>query len=142
MFNCVYLPLGKIAKGFSRYLRLSLRQSVRFATLLVRTITRQGYELETPYLNIMCIVGPSRTLLKMSLIDLDFQCHFEILLMDFHKMELVRTITGQEVEVETALLHRMCILIPSRTLLKRGQLTLSFKLIFAKSLHCHISGAD
>ena len=43
---------------------------------LVCTITRQGFDLETPYSHGMCMLGPFITLLEMGSIDLDLQGNF------------------------------------------------------------------
>ena len=45
---------------------------------LVRTITRHIFELESPSLHQTCILGYSRLVLKMEVIDLDLQGHFDI----------------------------------------------------------------
>ena len=80
---------------------------------LVRTITRQGFELESPNSHRMCILGPFRTLLKMGSIDLDLQGHFGLKLTNFCKFELGRTITHPGFELESPYWLRMCILGPS-----------------------------
>ena len=45
---------------------------------LVRTITRHVFELGSPNMHQMCILCPCITLLKMVLIDLDFQGHLGV----------------------------------------------------------------
>ena len=80
---------------------------------LVCTITRQGFELESPNSHRMCILGPYRMLLKMGLIDLDLQGHFGLKLTNFCKFELGRTITHQGFKLESPYSLIMCILGPS-----------------------------
>ena len=58
---------------------------------LVRTITRHVFELGSPNLHQLCILGPSRTLLKMVSIDLDLQGHLGLKLSKSAKNGLVRT---------------------------------------------------
>ena len=70
------------------------RASVRWS-MIVRTITRQGFKLESPFLHRMCILGPVSALLKMGSIDLDLQGHFGLKWIDFRKFELVHTINRQ-----------------------------------------------
>ena len=65
----------------------------------------------------MCILGASRTLLKMGSIDHDLQGNFGLKLTDFRKCELVCAITREGFDLETPYLHGMCILGPFRTLL-------------------------
>ena len=44
---------------------------------LVRTITRQRFGLESTNLHQACIMGYSQLVLKMKVIDLDLQGHFD-----------------------------------------------------------------
>ena len=46
---------------------------------LVCMITCNGFELESPNLHQICILGFSLLLLKMEVIDLDLQCHLTII---------------------------------------------------------------
>ena len=61
----------------------------------VHAITRQGFDRESPFPHIMCILGPFRTLLQMGSIGLDLLGHFGLKLADFRKFDLVRMITRQ-----------------------------------------------
>ena len=95
--------------------RLSVRLSVR-RQLLVSAITRRVFKLGLPNLHQMCILGPSRTLLKMVLIDLDLQGHLGVKRPKLAQNGLVRTITLHAYELGSPNLHQICILGPSRTL--------------------------
>ena len=109
-----FLPLRKFCRSV-----LSLPASVRLSVrrwMLVRTITREVFQLESPNLHRMWILGPSRTPLKMESIDLDLQGHFGLLLTNFRKMELVRTISRQGFEPESPNSHSICFLGPFRRL--------------------------
>ena len=48
--------------------------------LLVCMITCNGFQLESPNLYQICILGYSQLVLKMAVIDLDLQCHLAIVL--------------------------------------------------------------
>ena len=119
------LKMGSIDLDLQGHFGLKLINFRKFE--LVRAITRQGFELESPFLHRMCILGPFSTLLKMGSIDLDLQGHFGLKLIDFRKFELVRAITRQGFELESPFLHRMCILGPFRTLLKMGSIDLDLQ---------------
>ena len=73
-----FYPLPFQAEGvlsLPASVRLSVRASA-YNLLLVRTITRHRFELESPNLHQTCILGYSQLLLKMEVIDLDLQGHF------------------------------------------------------------------
>ena len=72
--NFSFYPLTVQAKGV-----LSLPPSARLSVrklYLVRTITRHRFELKSPNLLQTCVLGYSRLVLKMEVIDLDLQGHF------------------------------------------------------------------
>ena len=93
----------------------------------VQAITRQGFDPESPFSHRMCILGPSRLLLKMGSIDLDLQGHFGLKLTYFCKFDCVHAVTHQGFDQESPFLHRMCILGPFRTLLKMGSIDLDLQ---------------
>ena len=66
---------------------------------LVREIIRQGFELGSPFLHRMCILGPFRALLKNGSIDFDLSGNFGLKLINFCKIELVCRITHQGFEL-------------------------------------------
>ena len=117
--------MGSIDLDLQGHFGLKLTDFRKFE--LVCAITRQGFDLESPFLHRMCILGPFRTLLKMGSIDLDLQGHFGLKLTDFRKFELVCAITRQGFDLESPFLHRMCILGPFRTLLKMGSIDLDLQ---------------
>ena len=57
----------------------------------VRTITHRRFELESPNLHQICILGYCRLLLKMEAIDLDPQGHLAILTQNSRKFDLSTT---------------------------------------------------
>ena len=63
----------------------------------------------------------------MGLIDLDIHGHFGLKQVNFSKFELVRTITRQELELESPFLHGMGILGPFSALLKMGLIDLGLQ---------------
>ena len=75
----------------------------------------------------MCILGPLRTLLKMGSIDLHHKGHFGLKLTDLRKFDRVHAITRQGFDRESPFSHRMCILIPLRTLLEMGSIDLDLQ---------------
>ena len=95
---------------------LGLKRSKSAKNRLVRTITHHVFKLGSPNLHKMCILGPSRTLLKMVLIDLDLQGHLGLKRSKSAKNGLVHTITRRSFELWSPNLHQMCIMGPSRTL--------------------------
>ena len=126
---CWFFPLGKFCRrvfSLPPSVRPSVCLSVR-RSMLVRTITRQGFDLATPSLHRVCILGPSSALLKMGLIDLDLQGNFGLKRVNFRKFELVCAITRQGFDLKSPFLHRMCILGPFRTLLKMGSIDLDLQ---------------
>ena len=58
--------------------RLGRKRSKSAQNGLVRAMTHHALDLGPPNLHQMCIIGPSRTLLKMVLIDLDLQGHLGV----------------------------------------------------------------
>ena len=126
-----FYPSANFAEGYCRCLvvRLSVCPSVcpSVRSELVCAITQQGFDLESPSSHRMCILGPSSALLKMGLIDLDLQGHFGLKRVNFHKFELVCTITQQGFDLESPSSHRMCILGPSSALLKMGLIDLDLQ---------------
>ena len=74
-----FLPLAFQAKGYCHCYCLSISLSVCPSVCklyLVRTITHHKFELESSNLHQTCIMGYSQLILKMGVIDLDFQGHF------------------------------------------------------------------
>ena len=68
---------------------------------LVCAITRQWFELESPFSHKMCILGPFNALLNMVLVDLDLQGHFGLKWVNFCKFELGRTIIHSGFKLES-----------------------------------------
>ena len=97
-----FYPLAILLQGI---VVACVRPSVR-RSILVRTITRQGFKLESPNSHIMCILGPYRTLLKMGSIDLDLQGHFGLRLTDFRKFELVCAINSSRIRPRNSIFAR------------------------------------
>ena len=95
----------------------SVRLSVR-KLYVVHTITRDRFELESPNLHQTYIVGYSRLVLKMEVIDLDLQGHFGHFDSEFKEIRLVRMITHHRFELESPNLHETCILRYSQLVLK------------------------
>ena len=81
-------------------------------------ITHHIFELGSPKLHQMCILGPCRTLLKMVLIDLELQGHLGSKTSKSTKNGLVRAITRRVFELGSPNLYKVCILCPFRTLLR------------------------
>ena len=90
-------------------------------------ITHHGFELGSPNLHQMYIMGPSRTLFKMVLIGLDLQGHLGLKWPNSAKNGLVRTITRHDFKLGSPNLHQMCILGPFRTLLKMVSIDLDLQ---------------
>jgi len=87
----------------------------------VHAITCQGYELGSPNLNQICILGRSELVLKtlshgreikMGLIDFDFQGPLELFNSEFSEMGLIHSIsiTCQGFDLGAPNLHQMCVL--------------------------------
>ena len=85
---------------------------------LVTAITRHTFKLGSPNLHQMCILGSSRSLLKMVLIDLDLQGRLGLKWPKSAKNGLVTAITRHTFKLGSPNLHQMCILGSSRSLLK------------------------
>ena len=98
-------------------IRPSVRPYVR-KLYLVRIITRHRFELESPNLQQTCILGYSLFVLKIEVIDLDFQGHFGHFDLEFEEIRLVRMITRHRFELESPNLQQACILGYSRQDLK------------------------
>ena len=73
------------------------------------------FGLESPNLHQTCILGYFRLVLKMEVIDLDLQDHFDL---EFLEIWLVCVITCDGFELESPNLHQICILEFSPLLLK------------------------
>ena len=112
-----FLPLGHFDRR--GIVVTSVCPSVRLCVeIFVRAITCLVFELGSPNLQRMCILGPFRTLLKTVLIDLDLQGHLGLKRSKSAKNGFVRAITRHVFELGSPNLHQMCILGPFRTLLK------------------------
>ena len=66
---------------------------------LVRTITLHAFELGSPDLHQICILGLSRTLLKMALIERDIQGHLGAITVEIVQNWLDPTITRHSIEL-------------------------------------------
>ena len=113
---CIFTPWPFSPKGYYHCL-LSVCLSVR-KLYVVHTITRDRFELESPNLHQTYIVGYSRLVLKMEVIDLDLQGHFGHFDSEFKEIRLVRMITRHRFELESPNLHETCILRYSQLVLK------------------------
>ena len=71
----------------------ALKQSKLVENGLFCVITRHAFDLGSPNLHQMCILGPSRTLLKFVLIDFDLQGHLSAKTVQIRKNGLILTIT-------------------------------------------------
>ena len=78
------LKMGSIDLDLQGHFGLKLTDFCKFDR--VHAITRQGFDLGTPFLHRMCILGPFSALLKMGLIDLDLQGHFGLLTDQFSQI--------------------------------------------------------
>ena len=87
-----FLPLGHFGRRGIVVTSVcpSVCPSVRLSVeIFVRAITRHVFELGSPNLHQMCILGPSRTLLKMVLIDLDLEGHLGTKMAQISEKRLV-----------------------------------------------------
>ena len=75
------LKMGLIDLDLQGHLALKLLDFREFE--LVRTITCDRCELESPFLHSMYILEPFRTLLKMGTIDLDLHGQTALIMNDF-----------------------------------------------------------
>ena len=117
----LFTPWPIRPKGYCRCLHLSVRPSVHLSVrklYLVRTITRHKFELELPNLHQTCIMGYSRLLWKIGVIDLDLQGHFGHFDSEFYEIWIVRMITHHRFGLESRNLHQTCILGYSQLVLK------------------------
>ena len=136
-FLWVFLALALQAEGvlsLPAFVRLSVRPSVR-KLYLVRMITRQKYQLESPNVHQTCILGYSRLVLKMEVIDLELQGHFGHFDSELYEIWLVRAITRHRLGLESPNLHQTCILGYSRLLLKMEIIDLDLQGHLAISTH-------
>ena len=90
---------------------------------LVRAVTRHRFGLESPNLHQTCILGYSRLVLKIGVVDFDLQGHFSHFDLEFLEILLVYTIICNEFEMESSNMH-IGILF---TVYIQGSLTLTFK---------------
>ena len=97
---------------------LGLKRSKSAQNGLVRVITHHALDLGSQNLHQMCITEPSRSLLKMVLIDLDLQGHLGLKRPKSAQNGLVTAITHHVYKLGSPNLRQTCILGPSRTLLK------------------------
>ena len=113
-------PLAFQAEGvlsLPASVRLSVRLSVR-NLFLVCAITRHRFGLESPNLHQTCILGYSRLVLKMEVIEFGLQVHFGHFDSEFLEIWLVSAITCHRFGLESPNLHQTCILGYSRLVLK------------------------
>ena len=96
---------------------LSVRLSVR-NLFLVCAITRHRFGIESPNLHQTCILGYSRLVLKMEVIEFGLQVHFGHFDLVFYEIWLVSAITCHRFGLESPNLHQTCILVYSRLVLK------------------------
>ena len=94
---------------------------------LVRTITCHRFGLESQNLPQTCIMGYTRLVLKMEVIDLDLQGHIDHFVLEFWEIWLVHAITGNGFELESPNWHQICILGFSQLLLKMGVIDLDLQ---------------
>ena len=130
----IFTPWPFRPKGYCRCLRVSVRPSVRPSVCpsvrelsLVRTITRHILELESPNLHQTCILGYSRLVLKIGVIDRDLQGHLGQFDIEFWEIRLVRTITRHRFGLESPNSHQTCILGCSCLVLKIGVMDLDLQ---------------
>ena len=130
----VFTPWPFRPKGYCRCLRPSICPSVRPTVCLsvrrlylVGTITRHRFELESRNLHQTCIMGYSRLVLKMEVIDLDLQGHFGHFDSEFWEFWLVRPITFNDFELDSLNFHQICILGFSQLVLEMGGIDLDLQ---------------
>ena len=109
-FITSFLPLGLssrrgivVACVFPS-VRPSVNPSVR-KLYHVRTITCHRFELKSPNLHQTCILGYSRLLLRIGLIDLDLQGNFGHFDSEFLEIQLVCMITRHRFGLQSPNLH-------------------------------------
>ena len=95
-------------------------------------ITPHRFGLESPNLHQTCILGYSQLVLKMEVIDLDLQGHFDHFDSEFW---LVPAITFNGFELESSNLHQICILRFSQLVLRMGGIDLDLQGHLAISTH-------
>ena len=119
---CILGPSRSLLKMVSIDLdlqgHLGLKRPKSAQNGLVTVITRHAFDLGSPNLHQMCILGPSRRLLKMVLIDLDLQAYLGLKLSKSAKNGLVTAITRHAFKLGLPNLQQICILGPPRSLLK------------------------
>ena len=101
-------------KGYCRCQHLSVHPSVRE---IRHTITRHRFEPESPNLHQISIMGYYRLVLKIWVINLDLQCHFD---SKFSEIWLVCAITCDGIELKSPNLHLIWILRFSWLVLDTG----------------------
>ena len=119
-FLLIFTLLAFQAKGVMSLpvsVRLSVGPSIR-KLYLVRTKTHAKFKLESPNLHQTCILWYSWLVLKMEVIDPDFQGHFGHFNSIFLEIRLVHTITHHRFGLESPNLHQMCTLGYARWVLK------------------------
>ena len=99
------------------YCRLSVCPSV-CKLLLVSTITRHRFELESPNLHQTCIMGYFQLLLNMETIDLHLQGHLGHFVSELQEIWLICVISRHRFRLDSPNLHQTCILGYSRLVLK------------------------
>ena len=85
-------------------LPVSVRPSVRLSVrklYFVCTITRHRFELESQNLHQACIMGYSRLVLKIGIIEFDLQIHFGHFDSEFWEIRVVRAITRHRFGLES-----------------------------------------
>ena len=112
---------------YCRCLRLSVCPSAGLSILLVRTITRHKFELESQNLHQTCVPGYSRLVLRIGVIYLDFQGHFGHFDLKFLQIRIVHVITRHRFWLESPYLHQTSIMWYSRLVLKMGVIDLDLQ---------------
>ena len=96
----IFTPWPFRPKGYCRCMRLSVSPSARPSArklYFVRTITRHRFELESPNLHQSCIMGYSRLVLKIEVIDLDLEGHFDHFDSEYYEIWPVHPMTRQQI---------------------------------------------
>ena len=99
---------------------LGLKQPKSLKNGLVIAITPHAFKLGSQSWHQMCILGPSRSILKRVLIYLDLQGHLCLKQPKSVKNGLVTAITRHAFKLGLPNLHQIGILQPSRSLMKMG----------------------
>ena len=80
--KCLVIFYTPCLSGQSGIVIACIHPSIR-KLLLVRTITRHRFELQSPNLHRICSLGYSQLVLKMEVIDLDLKGHFGHFVLEF-----------------------------------------------------------